>query len=664
MRMLLRRSWGVALMVAMHVSAIPAIAGAGEPPPENVRGFVKAHCVRCHGEKKVQGDVDLEVLLADGSDTLRHFKEWKSAAGRVAAGEMPPAGEKQPTAQERAAFAKWPKSLIADLPAKPGPVQIRRLSIPEYKRTTESLFGFGLTLTTAKAEQTKVETSLIRNLLPPDPPGPSGYTNDTGGNPITTKSLESYAYIADVAITRLLGPDGREAMEAYTGPVGEGGLTPQHAAKLLDTFQTRAWRRPAIADDRKAHAELVRGLSGDKLNAVVKGELKYILMSPEFIYRGVLAKRVAGESGPVDDFELAERLSYFLWADMPDDELIAAAAAGTLSQPKVMEGQVRRMLRSPKARSLSEVFGVQWLQLDELDNVNREVPYAAALKGQPVEFLHDLITRNRPLRELLDSRTEFVNAYLAYYYVPDLDQFPKATRRPGVELEILPLTRIELRGTQERGGLLTMPGILAMNKGPIQRGKWVLERILGEHLGEPPPNVPPIKPTKGGAKSFREQFAAHRANKACASCHDRIDPVGFAFEVYNDGGGFRLASNVAAQKVGKAIPKPMAVKRVEDPNVDASGVLASGERFKDFEEFRTLLLTKLWPRVVENLVRQTLAYALCRELDVGDEKVVADLTARLSKPGATWGDLIDGVVTSVPFREASHPLPEVTPKPR
>ena len=655
MRMPLRR-FRVVLshLVILYFLGVHSAAWAAESPPESVQAFLKAHCVRCHGEKKSRGDVNFEALMADGTDALQQLKTWKAAEGRIASREMPPEEADQPTEQERAAFAQWYKSLMANLPAIPAPVQVRRLSTQEYKRTMESIFGFGLTLTTAKAEQTKVETSLIRKLMPPDPNGPSGYTNDTSGNPISAKVLGDYSYLADVAITKLLSLEGRQALEAYCGPVRDGRLTPHQAAKLLDTFQARAWRRPVSDDDRTAHAKLVHDLSGEMMISALKHELKYVLMAPEFLCRGLLATNGTGASGPVDEFELAERLSYFLWADMPDDELIAAAVAGTLSQPKMLEAQVRRMLQSPKARALSEVFGVQWLQLDELDTINREVPYAAALKGQPIEFLHDLITRNRPLRELLDSRTEFVNAYLAYYYVTDLDKLPKTTRRTGVELEILPLTRIELRETKERGGLLTMPGILAMNKGPIQRGKWMLERILGEHLGEPPPNVPPIKPTKGGAKTFREQFAAHRANKACASCHDRIDPVGFAFEAYNDAGGFRLASNVASQKVGKAIPKKMDVKPVDDPDVDASGTLPSGERFKDFYEFKSLLTTKLWPRVVENLVRQTLAYALCRELEATDEQVVAELTVRLSKPGATWGDLIDGVVMSLPFREASY----------
>ncbi|VTU02579.1 planctomycete cytochrome c domain protein : Uncharacterized protein OS=Lentisphaera araneosa HTCC2155 GN=LNTAR_07859 PE=4 SV=1: PSD3: PSD4: PSCyt3: PSD2 [Gemmataceae bacterium] len=639
-------------------------AARGEEVPVQVRTFLTTHCVRCHGADKARGDLNFEEVLANRAGVAGDFKAWRVSAARVADREMPPAGERQPTGAERAAFAEWYRSAATALRVEPAPVRVRRLSVEEYKRTVESLFGFALPVATVRAEQTRAETSLVRKLLPTDPLGPSGFTNDTSTSPISPKALEAYAYIAEAAAAKLFAPDGRDALERHCGPVRGGALTAAQGAELLDAFQARSQRRPITAADRDAHAKLVKGLGGAQLEAVLKRELKYLAVAPEFLYRGLLATRGTGV-GPVDGFELAERLSYFLWADMPDDELLAAAAADTLARPDGLRAQVQRMLKSPRSRSLAEVFAVEWLQLNEIDGASREVPYAAALKGQPVEFLNDLVARNRPLKELIDSKTEFVNAYLANYYAPDAARFPAAARRAGVELEALPLARIELLGTPGRGGLLTMPGVLAMNKGPIQRGKWVLERVLGEHLGEPPPNVPAVKPSKAGGASFRKRFEDHRANAACASCHDRIDPVGFAFEAYADGGGFRLASDFASQRVSKAPPpKKPAVTRVADPAVDASGVLPSGEKFADFEEFKALLTTTLWPRVVENVVRRTLAYALCRELGAGDEKVVADLTARLARPGATWGDLIDGVVTSPLFRDATFPEAPPAPGPR
>ena len=429
---------------------------------------------------------------------------------------------------------------------------MRRLSAVEYRRTVETLFGYPLRLTAVESEETRLESSLVMKLMPADPKGASGYTNDTRGNPLTKVLWENYAYVADVALTKLFSEEGRAHLEDHVGPIRETGLDADQAARLLDRFHARAWRRPVSEEAWQLHRRALANKGGPALVETLKQELKAILMSPEFVYRGFLVTPQPGRVAQLDAFELAERLSYFLWADMPDEELFALAGSARLTAPTVLKAQVDRMLKSPRSRALAEVFGVQWLLLDGIDNLTKEVPYALALKGQAVEFLNDLIVRDRPLRELLDSRTEFVNRYLTSYYRPDSAQLSRTTRRPGVEREKLPLEPIELKATVGRGGLLTMPGVLMMNSGAIQRGAWVLERILGEPLGEPPPDVPPVQPARPGEnRTFRERFVEHRANKTCAVCHDRIDPLGFAFEAYNSRGGFAFAPDVEGQRVRK-----------------------------------------------------------------------------------------------------------------
>lgn len=636
---------------------LPSLAAsAAEPVSAEAKAFVTAHCLRCHGRGKVEGEVDFSLTMKDSADFGKHFKIWKQAAERVADRSMPPEDEPQPKDAEREAFLTWNRLQLASTAARPAAFRARRLSAVEYRRTIESLFGFPLEAAAAAAEQTKIEKSLVMKLLPVDPKGASGFTNDTRGNPITPLAWERYGYLAEAAVLKLFGPEGKASLEAMAGPIPADGLQEPHAIRLLERFQAKAWRRPIPSAARLERLKPLAGKRGPDLAAALQRELKLILMSPEFLYRGFLVEPRPGETVPADSFELSERLSYFLWADMPDEELSAAAAAGGLSDPQAYRKQIDRMLDSPKARSLAEVFGTEWLLLDEIDNASREIAYASALKGQPIEFLHDLVSRDRPLRELIDSRTEFVNLYLAGYYHPDRARLSAAQkRRPGVEVETLPLERIELEGTAGRGGLLTMPGVLMMNKGPVQRGTWVLERILGDHLGEPPPNVPAIKPAKKGeALSFREQFAAHRANRSCAVCHDRIDPLGFAFEAYNEQGGYRRSPDLAKQAPGgggrgeKFDPDEAA--RIED-----SGVLPSGEKFKDLEELKAVLAGSQWRRVVENLVRRTLAYALCRELELADEPVVAELADRLAKPGATWRSLIHAVADSPSFRQARFP---------
>lgn len=653
-----RTVWGCCVLLAVWPGALPAFGG--EPVPSHIASLLTTHCMRCHGAEKARGNVDFSLLSRDEAAVRQGHKTWKVAAEMIARGEMPPEDEPQPTDAERASFNKWYQSRFVSVTAQPGPLRARRLSAVEYRNTLETLFGFPLQVAAAKAQQTKLETSLVIKLLPVDPKGPSGYTNDTSGNPISIVLWENYAYLSDVALLKLFSPEGRSALERIVGPVSGEHLDASQAQRLLERFHARAWRRPVDASATQPHLQAIAGKKGRALHEALQGEMKRIVMSPEFLYRGFLATSQPGQTAPVDSHELAERLSYFLWADMPDAELFAAAAAGELSDPAKLRLQVDRMLKSPKARSLAQIFSVEWLQLDEIDNVTREIPYAAALKGQSLEFFHDLVVQNRPLKELLDSRREFVNPYLHAYYQADRDQFASFTRREGVELATYPLHPIELRQTPGRGGLLTMPGVLIMNPGAIQRGTWVLERILGEHLGDPPPDVPPVKPARPGQKlSFRERFTEHRANKSCAVCHNRIDPLGFAFEAYNEQGGFLLAGDAVQQKVarppqgGKPKPIPAAVAQV--PGIDTSGQLPSGERFKDFEELKKILTSSQWPTVVENLVRQTLAYALCRELELSDEPVVTELTARLSQPGATWGDLLHAITGCILFQQAAFP---------
>lgn len=666
-RSLLRRA--SALLAAVG-GALPVLdAAAAEPVSPDAKAFVTAHCLRCHGGGKVEGEVDFALMMKAPAGFAEHFKFWKQAAERVSERAMPPSDEPQPAEVEREAFLKWNRLQLASTTARPAAFRARRLSAVEYRRTIESLFGFPLETAAAAAEQTKIEKSLVMKLLPVDPKGASGFTNDTRGNPMTPLAWERIGYLADAAVRKLFGPEGRASLEAMAGPIPADGLQEEQAIRLLERFHSRAWRRPIPSLERLERRKPLAGKRGTELVAALQRELKILLMSPEFLYRGFLVEPRPGETVAADPFELAERLSYFLWADMPDEDLSAAAADGRLSDPQAYRKQIDRMLDSPKARSLAEVFGSEWLLLDEIDHASNEIAYVSALKGQPIEFLHDLVSRDRPLRELIDSRTEFVNLYLAGYYHPDRGRLSAAQRRrPGVEIETLPLERIELEGTVGRGGLLTMPGILTMNKGPIQRGTWVLERILGGRLGEPPPNVPAIKPArKGEAVSFREQFAAHRANRSCAVCHDRIDPLGFAFEAYNEQGGYRRSPDLGKQAPGGGA-RGGKFDAGEAARIDDSGVLPSGERFKDLEELKAVLAGSQWNRVVENLVRRMLSYALCRELELADEPVVAELTERLAQPGATWRNLIHAVADSPPFRQTyfpadSEPAPPSTKRP-
>jgi hypothetical protein len=606
--------------------------------PSQIKPFLTKYCFECHGGKKVKGKVNF-VKVKTTADVMAKFETWEEAVDLLKHNEMPPEKQAQPTQAERAVFYKWyQKTFIDSLKARPGVFKPRRLSAVEFERTLSSLLGFKLEVDIAEAQQTVTDKSLIKKLFPPDPPGPSGFTKDTHNTPLSTAMWTLYALVIDGGVRELFHPKRRDQLAVYTGPIA-GKLTPAHAKRLLQTFVSRAHRRPVKP------AYLARAVANVKkapdLEIALRFELKAALMSPRFLYRGILAPVEPGQH-PVDGHELAERLSYFLWADMPDRALTQAAAAGGLAKPSGIAQQVNRMLQDPKARSLAEVFAVEWLTLNEIEHVGGNNPvFKQGIEQQPIQFMNYLFTENRSILELIDSRVTFANPSMrGYYDKGDHGRIKKVRIGRGIEKAYIPIQKVTLVKTQTRGGLLTMPGVLMMNKGPVIRGTWMLERILGDHLPEPPAGIKPVQPNSGGKKlTFRERFAAHRSNKTCAVCHNKIDPLGFALDGYDNNG--RL---IAARK-GQA-------------PINTSGKLPSGETFKDFMGLRKILTTTRRRVVIRNVVQRMLAYALGRKLTVYDRPIVEQMTKKLDKTNGGYGDLIQMIATSLPM---THTIAEKRP---
>ena len=279
-------------------------------------------------------------------------------------------------------------------------------------------------------------------------------------------------------------------------------------------------------------------------------------------------------------------------------------------------------------------------EIDSLDDLVGKDPIRHhSLKSQPIDFLDYLFTEDRPVLELIDSKITFVNQGTSGFYGKDRGRLKFQAKPKGIERTRTPNQRLELVNAEGRGGLLTMPGILTMNQGAIQRGTWMLRQILGEQLGEPPADVPPIKGNPPGKKlTFRERFELHRADASCARCHEKIDPLGFALEAYDKNGRFLTPS-------GRKAPK-------NSQPIDTSGKLPSGESFENFAELKAILLTSQREPVVRNVVERTLAYALCRKLVRSDQPVVDAITRELCETDGTWQSLFQQVANSLPFREA------------
>jgi hypothetical protein len=636
----------IILLVCVCPFLVEKLVGADDFE-RDVRPLLKQYCLNCHGDEEAHADIDFSSMDLAKID----FELWQTAVGLINDGIMPPADEPQPTADEKETLNGWYKHLIDSVQPHPGFFRPRRLSAHEYRNTLHSILGFPLDVVVTEAEQTVAEKSLVMKLLPTDPPGPSGFKNDTSGNPLSTVIWDQYSYLIDNALERLFAPNHRESLEAYTGKVVGQFLSPDQATSLIRAIARRAYRRPVDEASLEMAFAAIDGKSGVALQSAVQVELKAILMSPKFLYRGLLMDVPRDTQRPVDDFELAERLSYFLWADMPDDPLFELAETGQLSRNDVVSAQVDRMLASPKARSLAETMGVEWFSLNEIDNVSNNPPVADALKRQPIDFLNYLFTEDRPLLELIDSRTTFVNPHTAKYYPTDRQQMTKYQKQKGIEVEAVPNQKITLEATPERGGLLTMPGVLAMNRGPVLRGIWILERVLGEHLPDPPANVGQVAPNKRGEHlTFRQRFEQHRSNTACAACHDKIDPLGFALQSYGPGGGYIKSADYADMR-GKVKKKDRGKTQPDQQPIDTSGKLPSGESFDDYSQLQQILVTAQKRRVIRNLVRRTMAYALCRKLTVHDRATVEAIVAKLDESNGTFGDMIHLITGSLPFRE-------------
>ncbi|MDG2222857.1 MAG: DUF1592 domain-containing protein [Rubripirellula sp.] len=640
-----------------NVASAQTIPSKNVASPQNIafesdiRPLLDRYCVRCHGaEDEIQGDIDFRFIKTK-QQIEAAFELWESALGLIEDGIMPPADEPQPTANERAQIRRWYQTrFITDVAPHPGFFRPRRLSAHEYRNTLQSVLGLELDVLIREAEQTVTEKSLVMKLLPTDPPGPSGFKNDTSANPLTSSTWEQYTYLVDNGLQRLFAAPHRETLESYVGPLVEN-LSQDQAHQLIRLFALRARRRSVSDEQLQSSLRKLRDAAPNDLIAVLQSELKAVLMSPTFLYRGLLMKAPRDRITPVDDFELAERLSYFLWADMPDAELLRLAEEQKLQEATTLHQQVDRLLESPKARSLAIHFGVEWLTLDEIQHVSNNPPVADALRNQPIDFLHYLFTNNRPIMELIDSDVAFINAHTAKYYPSDRSQLPKYKRPTGIEVERLPNTKIALRQTPERGGLLTMPGILAMNKGPVMRGTWILERIIGQNLPEPPADVGQTPANRRGENlTFRQRFELHRQNPSCAACHDKIDPLGFALQQYDAGGGFRRSPKYASMKQ-KTRSRNRNQQSLEPDDLDTSGRLPSGETFQNFVELKTLLVTTEKQRILRNVVQRFLCYALCRKLEPADRITVDAIIRKVSQGDATFGTLIHAVVDSLPFQQ-------------
>jgi mono/diheme cytochrome c family protein len=404
------------------------------------------------------------------------------------------------------------------------------------------------------------------------------------------------------------------------------------ARKILANLAHHAYRRPVSTADIAPLMKLyAQGRKGSDFDHGIEAALEAILVSPDFLFmrESDPAKTAAGPVHGISDTELATRLSLFLWSSIPDDELLSLAEKNQLSKPSILQQQVSRMLEDPKAKALTDNFAGQWLYLRRLEYQKpdrRAFPefdqrLRQAMMTETEMFFDGVVKQNRSVLDFLDANYTYVNQRLAEHY--GIAGVYGTTFR-----------KVSLDQGSHRGGLLGQGAILTVTSynnrtSVVLRGKWILENILAAPPPPPPPNVPTLNDTKNGKTlTVRQQMEMHRANPVCASCHTKMDPLGFSLENYDAVGAWR--TGYAGQLV------------------DASAVLPDGTKFDGPAGLQSILLTRK-EQFVEALTERLMTYALGRGLESYDMPAVRGVRYQAAKDDFRMQSIILGIVQSVPF---------------
>ncbi len=610
---------------------------------------------------------------------------------------MPPSPVPQPSEKERQAMVdgieRWLRTNHPENPAE-GHIYARRLTRIEYSHTIRDLLGLGedpfilpdqfarfreyfqpasgrMADTVDVAPWQGMNNPPLTRYpgiatLPADSRAEHGFANQGDQISVSPALLEKYFAVASELVSHDLFP----ADHPFFAP--PGGDAETSARRRLADLLPRAFRRPVEAREVDRYFAIFRQSlrAGNEFEKAARHMLIGVLSSPHFLMRVETTHGKARGVRRLDSHELASRLSYFLWASMPDDELLAA----DLSAPSTVEAQVHRMLRDPKIKALPEHFGVPWMRLNELaavipdyekfrayydlnGGVNKRRSAGLHMMVEALLLFETIFVENRSVVELIDADFTYLNHYLAMLY--GLEEACGAGLDPGApdfnrrllrEYGTLARTwkRCEL-ADRTRGGILTLGSTLTLTSlptrtSPVARGAWIADVVFNRPPQPPPAEVPPLEEQKRAGekpKTLREQFAQHRDDPNCAGCHNRIDPLGFALENYNAIGQWREAED------DSQLP------------VDASGRLADGREFDGIVELKQAL-TENPDLLARGFVEQLLAYALGRQLTAFDDPAVSDILEQTHEDGYRIQDIVVAIALSDPFsRTRTMPAEDV-----
>lgn len=603
------------------------------------------HCYSCHNTGNPKGGVNLKRYEEEGR-IIKDGQFWLKVVDQIKSKEMPPSNKPELNEKDYHVLLDGINGILLKSLKKrtPGKVIIRRLSHREYHYTILDLTGVNFDAV---------------NRFPADGSGGAGFDNQGGSLFFTPLKMERY-YDAAEEIVASLHEDHTKwtelVPETYRQNILQrflNWLLPKFisdfepinsaekaAEKVLFPFATKAYRRLIKTEEKELFIKLFSSVyyanteepNPQRFNKSIAEVFKAILISPSFLYK-MEEEPLSPEPIPLGDFELATRLSYFLWSSMPDDELFKLAMEGRLQADGEIENQVKRMLNDPKSKRFSESFVSQWLGINKLKDPNAPLADLAkfpeftssireAMFEETVSFFHHVMTESKNFMDLINSDYSFLNEELAAYY--------------GIEgVKGNNFKKVALTNNT-RGGFLGLGSVQAVTSlptrtSPVLRGKWVLEEILGTSPPPPPPDVAELPEDEAlheelGLKALLEK---HREDPACQSCHEKMDPLGLGLENFGADGKWRESYGSTP--------------------IDPAGVLASGETFEGPGELKRLLM-KEKEKFARNLSKKSLSFAIGRGTSFTDETAIRELSAVLIENDFNPDAFITALVQSYPFR--------------
>ena len=678
--------------------------GTEEAPPakptvtlDEMKPVLATYCYGCHGEKdKVKGKVNLKEL-ASGQDFLSNIELVRKAAEAIAYQEMPPEDENQPKAEERrklaALFNGYLEKHLKDS-GRLKPIVMRRLNRYEYNNAVKDLlqlkgdlyplpekvirsrgyfnpasgrFPDTVQVSNRALGKNQIEQHILSGVSPfaIDLQAEHGFNNQGDQLSVSPILLESFLKLGR-SIVNAREFDGYSAItDTFYRAPGEKDrkLWPLITEQRLRPFLERAFRS-SISDELLArYVKFVRHeieRHGSYPQAM-KSVTAAVLASPRFLYL-TERKRDAGAEEALTPYELAARLSFFLWSTLPDEELLASARSGDLVQPEVYAAQVTRMLESPKSKALAENFARQWLRLDQLitavPDFDRFQVYYSRIgceqwkfglqtMAEPLLLFESIMVEDRSIMLLVDSNYSYRSDEMQSWY-KDKVPFRNKANRNRFNTGSQRFNRRSL-DTRREGGVITSAAALTMTSeplrtSPIRRGAWVATVILNKPPPPPPDVIPEIEQDdaviEARGQTLRERLVAHQENESCVSCHQKIDPLGFALENYDAIGRWR-------DTYRSGLP------------IDASGTLFGKGKFQDVIGLKDVLLANPeW--FVRAFSEHLLAYALGRELDLSDKPAIDRITQKVMARKGQFSTVVSEIATSYPFL---HKTNQLVPRP-